>query len=302
LVKYVYKTIPIFYSSEYLADLQGHVFPIEKYRLIVERLEAEGILGEVVEPQPATREQLELVHTAEYLDDVLAARWTHRTASSEMALTEEIARAFLTGAGGSVAAARLALENGGPAMNVGGGLHHAFPDHAEGFCYINDVALAVRAMLHEGRAERAAVVDCDLHQGNGTAVIFQGDPNVFTFSIHEEHLYPVKQHSDLDVGLPSFAGDDVYLPPLRKYVPLVLDEHRPEFVAYVAGADPYAGDQLGTLQLTLEGLVERDRIVLGGCRARDIPVAILLAGGYAGRTEDTVTIHVNTYKVAAGLL
>jgi len=295
-------TIPVVYSPQYLADLQGHVFPIEKYRLIVERLEAEGILGDALEPQAATREELELVHTPEYLDDLLAARWTARTASSEMALTEEIARAFLLGAGGSIAAARLALERGGPAMNVGGGLHHAFPDHAEGFCYINDVALAVKAMLHEGRAERAAVIDCDLHQGNGTAVIFAGDADVFTFSIHEEHLYPVKQRGDLDVGLPSFAGDDVYLPPLRTYVPQILEKHRPEFVAYVAGADPYAGDQLGTLQLTLEGLIERDRIVLGGCRERGIPVAILLAGGYAARTEDTVAIHVNTYKVAAGLL
>ncbi|MEE8639338.1 MAG: histone deacetylase [bacterium] len=295
-------TIPIVYSPQYLADLQGHVFPIEKYRLIVERLEAEGVLGEVVEPSPATREELELVHTSEYLDDVLAARCTHRTASSEMALTEGIARAFLLGAGGSIAAARLALEGGNPAMNVGGGLHHAFPDHAEGFCYINDVALAVRAMLHEGRVERAAVIDCDLHQGNGTAVIFAGDADVFTFSIHEEHLYPVKQRSDLDVGLPSFAGDDGYLPPLRKHVPQILEKHRPEFVAYVAGADPYVGDQLGTLQLTIEGLIERDRIVLGACRERGIPVVILLAGGYAARTEDTVTIHVNTYKVAAGLL
>jgi len=296
------KTIPIVYSAEYLADLKGHVFPIEKYRLIVERLEEEGILGEVVEPEPATREELELVHTPEYLDDLAAARWTPRTASSEMALTPGIYRAFVLGAGGSVGAARLALEGGGAAMNVGGGLHHAFPDHAEGFCYINDVALAVRAMLHEGRVERVVVIDCDLHQGNGTAVIFAGDANVFTFSIHEEHLYPVKQKSDLDVGLPSFAGDDVYLPPLRKYVPAILDEHRPEFVAYVAGADPYAGDQLGTLQLSLEGLIERDRIVLGGCRERGIPVVILLAGGYAARTEDTVTVHVNTYKVAAGLL
>jgi acetoin utilization deacetylase AcuC-like enzyme len=294
--------VPVVYSPRYSADLKGHVFPIEKYRLIVERLEAEGILGEVVEPEPATREQLELVHTPEYLDDLFAARWTPRTASSEMALTPEIVRAFRLGAGGSIAAARLALKRGGPAMNVGGGLHHAFPGHAEGFCYINDVALAVRAMLAEGRAERAAVIDCDLHQGNGTAVIFQDDPNVFTFSIHEENLYPVKQKSDLDVGLPPYADDDVYLPQLHTYVPRVLDKHRPEFVAYVAGADPYAGDQLGTLQLSIEGLIERDRVVLGNCRKRRIPVVILLAGGYAARTEDTVTIHVNTYKVAAGLL
>jgi acetoin utilization deacetylase AcuC-like enzyme len=295
-------TIPLVYSSQYFADLQGHVFPIEKYRLIVESIKAEGILGDVVAPEPATRDQLELVHTPEYLDDLFEGRWTARTASSEMALTPEIAQAFQLGAGGSIAAARLALERGGPAMNVGGGFHHAFPGHAEGFCYINDVALAVKAMLDEGRAERAAVVDCDLHQGNGTAVIFAEEPNVFTFSIHEENLYPVKQRSDLDVGLPSFAGDDVYLPPLREYVPAVLDKHRPEFVAYVAGADPYAGDQLGTLQLSIEGLVERDRVVLGSCRERGIPVVILLAGGYAARTEDTVTIHANTYKVAAGIL
>jgi acetoin utilization deacetylase AcuC-like enzyme len=295
-------TIPIAYSAQYLADLQGHVFPIQKYRLIVERLEAEGILGEVIEPEPATRAELELVHTPEYLDDVLGARWSAATASSEMALTPAIVRAFLAGAGGSIAAARAALESGGPAMNAGGGLHHAFPDHAEGFCYINDVALAVRQMIHEGRISKAAVIDCDLHQGNGTAYIFRDDPAVFTFSIHEEHLYPVKQRSDLDVGLPSFAGGDVYLPPLREHVPDVLDRFAPQFVAYVAGADPYAGDQLGTLQLTIEGLIERDRVVLGACRERDIPAVILLAGGYAARTEDTVTIHVNTYKVAAGLL
>jgi acetoin utilization deacetylase AcuC-like enzyme len=294
--------VPLVYSPAYFADLQGHVFPIEKYRLIMERLAAEGLATEVVAPEPATRAQLELVHTSEYLDDLFAARWTPRTASSEMALTPEIARAFRLGAGGSIAAARLALERRGPAMNVGGGFHHAFPGHAEGFCYLNDVALAVKAMLDEGRAERAAVVDCDLHQGNGTAVIFQGEPNVFTFSIHEENLYPVKQKSDLDVGLPSFAGDDAYLPLLREYVPPVLDKHRPELVAYVAGADPYAGDQLGTLQLSIEGLAERDRVVLGACRERGLPVAILLAGGYAARTEDTVTIHVNTYKAAAGLL
>jgi acetoin utilization deacetylase AcuC-like enzyme len=219
-----------------------------------------------------------------------------------MALTPGIVRAFLWGAGGSIVAARLALERGGPAMNVGGGLHHAFPDHADGFCYINDVALAGRKMQEEGRFERAAVLDCALHQGNGTAVMFHADPTVFTFSIHEEYLYPVKQRSDVDVGLPPHGGDDVYLPPLRQYVPEILDGHRPDFVAYVAGADPYAGDQLGTLQLTFEGLIERDRLVLGACRERDIPVVILLAGGYASRTEDTVIIHANTYKVAAGLL
>jgi acetoin utilization deacetylase AcuC-like enzyme len=295
------RAVPLVYSPRYAADLQGHVFPIEKYRLVVEQLARENILGEVFEPAPAGRAELELVHTPAYLDDLFAARRTHHTAFSEMPLTREIAEAFALGAGGSVLAARLALERGGPAMNVGGGLHHAFAAHAEGFCYINDVALAVRVMKEEGRIKRAAVIDCDLHQGNGTAHIFRDDADVFTFSIHEENLYPEKEHSDLDVGLASYAGDDEYLPHLRRCVPALLDEHRPDLVVYVAGADPYAGDQLGTLQLTLAGLLERDRVVLGACAARELPVAITLAGGYARRTADTVAIHVNTYKVAAGL-
>lgn len=294
--------LPIVYSPQYFADLQGHVFPIEKYRLVVAQLEREGILGEVLEPSPATRAELELVHTAAYLDDFLAAERTPRTIWSEMPLTPAIVDAFVLGAGGSILAARTALTRGGPAMNVGGGLHHAFADHAEGFCYINDVALAIRVMQAEGRIARAAVIDCDLHQGNGTAHIFQNDTRVFTFSIHEENLYPAKQQSDLDVGLPPCAGDADYLPYLRRYIPEILDNHRPEMVVFVAGADPYAEDQLGTLQLTLGGLAERDRIVLGACRKRNLPVCITLAGGYARRTLDTVAIHANTYKVAAGLL
>ncbi len=293
---------PLVYSERYYADLQGHVFPIEKYRLIMDRLESEGILGEVFEPAPLTRPELELVHTPAYLDDVFAARTTPRTMHSEMALAPEIAAAFALGAGGSALAARLALECRGPAMNVGGGLHHAFADHAEGFCYLNDVALCVRIMQYEGRIKKATVVDCDLHQGNGTARIFAGDDDVFTFSIHEENLYPVKQQSDLDVGLPSYAGDDVYLEQLREYVPKVYAGHDAELVVYVAGADPYAGDQLGTLRLSFDGLIERDHVVLEPPRERGLPVVILLAGGYAARTEDAVTVHVNTYKVAAGLL
>ena len=252
-------------------------------------------------PAPASRAELELVHTPAYLDDLFAARLTPRTLFSEMPLSPEIARAFALAAGGSILAARTALDRRGAAMNAGGGFHHAFADHAEGFCYINDVALAVRAMQREGRIRRAAVIDCDLHQGNGTAHIFGGDESVFTFSIHEENLYPVKQRSDLDVGLPSFAGDDVYLEHVRSCVPAVLDRHGAELVVYVAGADPFAGDQLGTLQLSIAALAERDRVVLGECETRGLPVAVLLAGGYAARTEDTVTIHANTYKIASGL-
>jgi acetoin utilization deacetylase AcuC-like enzyme len=294
--------VPLVYSDDYYGDLQGHIFPIEKYKMIYAVLEAEGCLGSVLKPEPATRKQLELVHTPEYLDDLYAARYTPRTLASEMAISPEIVRGFLTAAGGSVTAVRAAIKNGGPAMNDGGGLHHAFPDHAEGFCYINDVALAIRVAQDEGLARRFAVIDCDLHQGNGTAFIFADDADVFTFSIHQENLYPVKQKSDLDIGLPDSTGDDVYLGHLRRAVPEILDRHNPEAVVYVAGADPYEGDQLGTLRLTFDGLIERDRFVLGECKNRGLPVAILLAGGYAYDTNDTVRIHVNTYKVATGVL
>jgi acetoin utilization deacetylase AcuC-like enzyme len=294
--------IPLVYSDDYYGDLQGHIFPIQKYKLIYEVLKTEGCLGPVLEPEPATREQLELVHTPEYLDDIYAARYTQRTLRSEMAISPEIIKGFLTATGGSIVAARAALETGGPAMNNGGGLHHAFPDHAEGFCYINDVAVAVRVTKEEALAHRFAVIDCDLHQGNGTAVIFRDDPDVFTFSIHQENLYPVKQKSNLDIGLPDCTGDEEYLEQLRRAVPDILNRHEPDAVVYVAGADPYEGDQLGTLRLTFDGLIERDRIVLNACRTREIPAVILLAGGYANDTRDTVRIHVNTYKVAAGIL
>lgn len=295
-------TVPFVYSDDYYGDLKGHIFPIEKYRMIYEALKAEGVLGPVLEPKPPTREELGLVHTPEYLDDLFAARYTHRTISSEMAISPEIVRGFLIAAGGSIVAGRAAMETGGPCMNDGGGLHHAFPDHAEGFCYINDVALVIRVLQNEGAARRFVVIDCDLHQGNGTAFIFANDPDVFTFSIHQENLYPIKQKSDLDIGLPDFAGDEEYLSHLTANVPGVLDGHRPEAVVYVAGADPYMGDQLGNLGLSFDGLIARDRIVLGDCRDRNLPVVILLAGGYAFNTADTVQVHVNTYKVAVGVL
>ncbi len=292
--------IPLVYSDDYYGDLNGHIFPIEKYRLIYEMLRDEGCLGEVLQPVAATREQLALVHTEEYLDDLYAARPTQRTMRSEMLINDEVMRGFFLGAGGSIVAMRAALQRGGPAMNCGGGLHHAFPDYAEGFCYINDIALAVRVAQQEGLAQRWTVIDVDLHQGNGTAYIFRDDGRVFTFSIHQENLYPVKQQGDLDIGLDDHTGDDEYLEKLGTAIPRILDEHKPEAVVYVAGADPYIGDQLGSLRLSFEGLIERDRIVLGACAERGLPVVILLAGGYAANTMDTVQVHVNTYKVAGG--
>jgi len=283
------------YSSGYYADIGQHVFPLEKYRLIKERLIREGLLEEedFLEPEPATLEDLLLVHTPEYMQDLFSLRWTHRTLYSELPLTEEIVRAFTLAAGGTILACQKALELK-IGFNIGGGFHHAFPDHAEGFCYINDIAVGVARMKKDGKIKKGAVVDCDLHQGNGTAVIFQKDPTVFTFSIHQENLYPIKQRSDLDIGLPDFTNDEAYLGYLSPVVPKILEEHKPDLVVYQAGADPYERDQLGSLKLTLEGLKQRDEFVINECMKRDIPLAIVLGGGYAFNTLDTVTIHFQT--------
>jgi acetoin utilization deacetylase AcuC-like enzyme len=288
-----------FYSDKYYADIGRHVFPIKKYRLIREKLISEGIISEsdILQPRPATKEELLLVHTSEYIEDLTQLRWTHRTSRSELPLTQEIADAYILATGGTILASEKAFADG-IAINLGGGFHHGFPDHGEGFCYINDIAVGIRKLKADRKIQKAAVIDCDVHQGNGTAVIFQDDPNVFTFSIHQEHNYPVKEVSDLDIGLDDFSDDATYLNHISQAVPEILDIFKPKFVSYIAGADPYRGDQLGGLSLSIEGLKRRDEIVIGECRQRKVPVVILLAGGYAIYTEDTVTIHCNTCKVA----
>jgi len=189
------------YSEEYLADLQGHIFPIQKYKMVFEQLKDEEIITEMnlIKPEKASWDDIALVHTNEYITDMKLLRPTVRTLSSEMALTEEIIEAFRFGTGGSITACRIASEGGG-AANIGGGLHHAFPDHAEGFCYINDIAVGIRVIQRDGFKGKILIVDLDLHQGNGTAVIFQNDPTVFTFSMHQEHNYPVKENSNYDIG------------------------------------------------------------------------------------------------------
>jgi acetoin utilization deacetylase AcuC-like enzyme len=284
------------YSPDYYCDIGAHVFRTDKYRLLHEELLEAGALGpeDFVAPEPATREDLELVHTPPYLDDLFSYRHTPRTALSEMPISRQIVEAFALGAGGTVLACRIAVRDRTFAMNLAGGFHHAFPDWAEGFCYINDVALGVRALRRDGLVERAMVVDCDLHQGNGTAYVFADEPEVFTFSIHEEAIYPLKRRSDLDLGMPSFCGGTRYLGELERHLLAALDEHRPEFVLYVAGADPYAEDLLGTLALSTDDLKRRDEIVLGACAERGVPAAAVLAGGYAPRVEDTVRIHYAT--------
>jgi acetoin utilization deacetylase AcuC-like enzyme len=287
------------YSDKVHADIGDHVFPIQKYRLVRQRLIKEGILTEndFIEPEIATEEDLLLVHTKEYVDDFMFMRWTSSTERSELPLTEDIKVSYLAGTGGTILACQKALENG-IAVNIGGGFHHAFPDHAEGFCYTNDIAIAIRRLQRDNNIKKCFVVDCDLHQGNGTAFIFKDDENVFTFSIHQENNYPLKQKSDLDIGLADRTNDAIYLAYLKKNVPMIMDKFTPDFVIYLAGADPYKYDQLGGLSLTIEGLRERDKFVMKECLQRKIHIGVLLAGGYAINTEDTVTIHCNTCKLA----
>jgi acetoin utilization deacetylase AcuC-like enzyme len=216
----------------------------------------------------------------------------------EVPYSAELIEACWLAAGGSILAARRALEDGFSA-NIGGGFHHAYPDHGEGFCVIHDVAVAIRKMQADGAIERAMVVDTDVHQGNGTAAIFGGDETVFTMSIHQEHNYPYpKPPSTLDVNLPDGVADTDYLAILEKYLHRSFDEFSPQLLFYVAGADPYGEDQLGGLALTKDGLARRDALVMGYAQRNQVPTAVTLAGGYARKLEDTVSIHVNTIKAA----
>ena len=248
-------------------------------------------------PVPATLEQLALVHTREYLDKIERGSFSFpEIMRLEVPFSEEGREAMVLTCGGTLLAAGLALEHGA-AGHLGGGFHHAFAGHGEGFCLLNDVAVAARTLVNEQRIDRVAVVDLDVHHGNGTAAIFADDPAVFTFSMHQERNYPAtKPPSDLDVGLEDGTGDEEYLTLLERHLPGVLEGHEPQLVLYLAGADPYREDQLGGLGLTLDGLGRRDRAVLEAAREREIAVAVVLAGGYAWRLEDTVAIHGATIE------
>jgi len=295
--------MPLFvYHPSYELKWGEHVFPVEKYRLLHDRLIAEGLVAEdgFLVPEPVCEADLLLVHEPGYLRrlDALAANPLAAYFEAEAPFNRDVADAVSYGTGGTILACERAAADGTAALNLGGGFHHAFPDRGEGFCFINDVAVAIRAVQRRGLIRRAAVIDCDLHQGNGTAAIFASDPDVFTFSIHQEALYPVpKQHSDLDIGLDPLADDATYVAHLGEHVPRILDAHRPELVLYVAGADPYEGDQLGNLALTKPGLEQRDRLVIGAARERGIPLAAVVAGGYARHTADVVDIHLATCRV-----
>lgn len=295
----------VVYSPASFADIGPHVFPMRKYAGVIRRLREEDGLEEPVEPEPASREAIGRVHAEAYLEDLDGGVHTPRTIPSELPISAEIVDFFHLACGGTTRAARIALERTW-AAHVGGGFHHAFPDRAEGFCYLNDLAVAAATLLDEGTVERVTVIDVDVHQGNGTAAIFAGDDRVFTMSIHQEDNYPVKERSDLDVGLVSWdrsrpgspwVDDETYLEALAPAVERAL-EHGPDLVLYQAGADPYRDDQLGGLRLTMEGLGRRDETVFRACAARGIPWAITFGGGYAFDVADTVAIHLQTIRKA----
>jgi acetoin utilization deacetylase AcuC-like enzyme len=292
-----------FYCDHFVLPLPStHRFPMAKYRLLRELVVAEGILeaGDLHEPAAAPWETIRLVHDASYVaavaDGSIGPDVQRRIGFPWSPLMVERARRSV---GGTIAAACAALQDMTSA-NLAGGTHHAFADRGEGYCVFNDVAVAARVVQREGLVRRPAVVDCDVHQGNGTAAIFRSDPSVFTFSIHAERNYPFrKEASDLDVMLPDGTGDAGYLARLEEAMALVLDRHRPDFVFYVAGADPYEGDRLGRLALTVEGLAARDAMVFDRCRSAGIPVAVSMAGGYAADVDAIVRIHANTIREAS---
>jgi acetoin utilization deacetylase AcuC-like enzyme len=320
------------YSDDYYLPIGAHVFPAEKYRLIHKRLLESGLAEpeDFITPKPAQDEDILLVHTREYVQKLKTGTLSpQEEMQMEVPYSQELVKAFWLAAGGSMLAADMALRDG-IACNIGGGFHHAMPDHGEGFCVIHDVAVAIKRMHREGKISRAMTVDCDVHNGNGTAVIFPprirpGHPlpsasasqhdihathdeqakssssklDVFTISLHQAHNYPVvKPPSSIDINLPDGTNDDEYLGWLDQSLSSAFRHFAPELLCYFAGADPYKEDQLGGLALTIEGLKKRDELVLKVAKTHNVPVMITYAGGYARRVEDTVTIHCNTVLAA----
>jgi len=290
---------PVFvYSENYNIPLEGHVFPAIKFSLIYKKLKEDPRFQahKFFEPVPATYEQARLVHTKDYLEDLKYLRFSKRVYRSELPLNKDIIDAFFLATGGTILAAELALDIG-RAMNLSGGFHHAFADHAEGFCYLNDVAIAIRVLQKNKKIKKALVIDLDVHQGNGIAKIFQKDKNVFTFSMHEEKNYPIKEKSSLDVGLDTGIKDDEYLKLLEENLIYIKKKIEPDIIFYVAGVDPYEMDRLGGLCISKEGLKKRDIMVREFMP--QVPIVVVLAGGYAMNTDDTVFLHVQTAEVMA---
>lgn len=295
----------VYYCHQFVLPLPpGHRFPMDKYRLLYERVvQANRGQFELVVPPPASEEQLVLAHDADYVQRVIRGALSEREIRElgfpwSEALVERSCRSN----GATIAACRAALEDGA-AASLAGGTHHAHRDRAQGYCVFNDSAVASRTLQHEGSVRRVLITDCDVHQGNGTAAIFRGDPTVFTLSIHGEDNFPKrKEQSDIDIALPDGTRDEAYLHALERALSEALALAKPDLVIYLAGADPYAGDRLGRLALTKEGLAARDTLVYEHCSKRELPVAVTMGGGYANRVDDIVDIHYQSVTLAAELL
>jgi acetoin utilization deacetylase AcuC-like enzyme len=297
--------VQIFYSDTFVLPLPpGHRFPMPKYAMLRERVAAAGLVPpeRLRLPHAADDEELARAHDRGYIARAQAGELSAQEVRRiGFPWSPQMVERSRRSAGATVGACRAALA-GEVGVNLAGGTHHAFADHGAGYCVFNDSAVAARAVQAEGRARRVAILDCDVHQGDGTAAILRGDDTIFTFSIHGARNFPFrKQQSDLDVELPDGTGDDAYLDALEDGVRRALELARPDLAIYLAGADPYFDDRLGRLGLTKGGLAERDRVVFHYTRAAGVPLAITMAGGYARRIEDTVDIHFQTVAAAADL-
>ncbi|MFH2202924.1 MAG: histone deacetylase [Elusimicrobiota bacterium] len=286
----------LFYSPEYEADIGDHVFPTRKFGLVAARFA--GAL-DIADPGPAPRADLELAHTREWVAKILDGGATlDDEMRMEMPWSQELARSHVVQVAGTYAAGREALATG-LGLHAGGGSHHAFAGHGEGFCVFNDLACALLKLRREGRLERAAVIDLDVHQGNGTAAILAPHADLATFSMHQEDIYPLhKPSSSRDIGLPAGTTDDKYLKLLAAELDPFLEEYAPQLVLYQAGVDCWEGDVLGGLRLTRAGVAARDERVFAACFSRGIPAAVTLGGGYAAQLEDTVGLHAATFAAA----
>jgi acetoin utilization deacetylase AcuC-like enzyme len=293
----------IFYCDGFPLPLPpGNRFPIQKYVLLRQAVLAADLVApeDLLVPQPATDEQIMRAHGDDYFERVKTGQLTPKEVRRiGLPWSAELVARARCSVGGTIGACRAAIRDG-MAVSLAGGTHHAFRDHGQGFCVFNDGVIAARTVQAEGQVRRVAIIDCDVHQGNGTAAILVDDPTIFTFSIHGARNFPFhKERSDLDIELEDNTGDAAYLEALVAGLSRALRLADAELAIYLAGADPYAGDQLGRLALSKEGLAERDRLVFDLCRGSDLPVATVMSGGYGRRIEDTVDIHLETVRIAA---
>lgn len=294
----------IYYSDHLLVPLpDGHRFPMPKYALLHQQVRAASWPSvELLPADPASDDQLHLVHQPEYISKVITGGLSDKELRRiGFPWSPELVVRSRYSVGGTICTGRAALQDG-YAANLAGGTHHAYPDHGEGYCVFNDVAVAARVLQSEQRVRRVVIVDLDVHQGNGTAAIFAGDPSVFTFSVHGAKNFPFhKEQSDLDIALPDGSDDSAFLEAVRSGLPRAIQQAQAGLAIYIAGADPFVGDRLGRLAMTKDGLAQRDQLVFELCRARGLPLAVVMGGGYARDINDVVEIHLQTLRLAADM-